>query len=85
MLDHKSSPQAWGCFLILHGRFIPALVFPTGVGVFPLCTLIYLQLPRLPHRRGGVSTAHQREVKDLESSPQAWGCFRPRAVTCIFG
>ena len=29
----------------------------------------------LPHARGGVSIAEDKQVEDIESSPRPWGCF----------
>ena len=56
-----------------------AQVFPTPVGVF----LTFAHEPgsayRLPHARGGVSSAAVVAAYKAQSSPRPWGCFRENA------
>ena len=52
-----SSPRAWGCFSVPTVNIIPDTVFPTCVGVFPSFRNTQAHLRRLPHVRGGVSSA----------------------------
>jgi len=52
------------------------MVFPTGVGVFPVIPYAFLATISLPHRRGGVSKEWLEQTKKDWSSPQAWGCFQ---------
>jgi len=74
-LRRLSSPRPWGCF------FYPQLVdkisevFPTPVGVFPVCTIKDAEAHRLPHARGGVSDACRLIPEPKRSSPRPWGCF----------
>ena len=51
------------------------LVFPTPVGVFPICPLNERPSCCLPHARGGVSNITQQPDKLPKSSPRPWGCF----------
>ena len=70
-----SSPHAWGCFLdALYPKFFID-VFPTCVGVFPLCDHPRVIVIGLPHMRGGVSFAARLKLHAIGSSPHAWGCF----------
>ncbi len=61
-------------------------VFPTHVGVF-LCIIVLAFLAgRLPHARGGVSSAHRFCATACLSSPRTWGCFYilSLALHCFF-
>ena len=71
-----SSPQAWGCFPFPNDWDCKWVVFPTGVGMFLMHREVVARGHSLPHRRGDVSTPRQRIKQALQSSPQAWGCFR---------
>ena len=51
----ESSPRSWGCFRNPPGYGHTGRVFPTLVGVFPLCFCRHSKTRRLPHARGGVS------------------------------
>ncbi len=51
------------------------MVFPTQVGVFPLCKPLSLFIWRLPHAGGGVSEEITADNLVMESSPRRWGCF----------
>ncbi len=51
------------------------VVFPTHVGVFPLCPAHHPPTIRLPHARGGVSTPSLASSSSARSSPRTWGCF----------
>ncbi len=51
------------------------MVFPTPVGVFPGSGLPSALRRRLPHARGGVSSALRFDEKNIQSSPRPWGCF----------
>ncbi len=51
------------------------IVFPTPVGVFPVCAATSALEPGLPHARGGVSDIAARECRECGSSPRPWGCF----------
>ena len=53
----RSSPRPWGCFYLSSRRQGFRFVFPTPVGVFPMSAWKRPKRPRLPHARGGVSTA----------------------------
>ncbi|SMG62271.1 conserved hypothetical protein [methanotrophic bacterial endosymbiont of Bathymodiolus sp.] len=46
------------------------------MGVFPRLMLYQPVLRRLPHARGGVSTALVTDMSFMLSSPRPWGCFR---------
>ena len=74
--SRRSSPHAWGCFHWSdeYGRMLA--VFPTRVGVFPVCSLTIRSGRRLPHTRGGVSQSMASPAASAVSSPHAWGCFR---------
>ena len=50
-----SSPRSWGCFWDVAYLAYTSAVFPTLVGVFPLCFCRHSKTRRLPHARGGVS------------------------------
>ena len=70
-----SSPRTWGCFCsyLLFARL--GLVFPTHVGVFPICSGLASRRMGLPHARGGVSVVDRRRGALASSSPRTWGCF----------
>ena len=51
-------------------------IFPTGVGVFLYGPDQPALVAHLPHRRGGVSMTRVPAEEMMQSSPQAWGCFR---------
>ena len=79
----RSSPCAWGCFLVTMQQYFFDKVFPMCVGVFP-SLLIELRLERgLPHVRGGVSTISCRTRSRSWSSPCAWGCFLRPGRTAV--
>ena len=75
-LKYRSSPQAWGCFWFIDEFRARRQIFPTGVGVFPASTTMFLPRWHLPHRRGGVSQSFRALTPLRGSSPQAWGCFQ---------
>ena len=70
-----SSPHAWGCFYEVALGITGINVFPTRVGVFLPNPLHGGFSVRLPHTRGGVSSALFKRSTDSLSSPHAWGCF----------
>ncbi len=72
----RSSPRAWGCFRVRQRRSQMLVVFPTCVGVFPPPPAWPGVGRRLPHVRGGVSSAAPPATLIASSSPRAWGCFR---------
>ncbi len=72
-----SSPRAWGCFLYQSMAGLPEYVFPTRVGVFLYMASLESGQASLPHARGGVSLKEASSHLSVESSPRAWGCFRP--------
>ena len=74
--DCQSSPRSWGCFLRIKRDWLPPLVFPTLVGVFPKKAALGGLLGCLPHARGGVSRAEYATFLSRRSSPRSWGCFR---------
>ena len=51
-------------------------VFPTSVGVFPLCGSSGNRWLGLPHVRGGVSSLSCQCQLISRSSPRPWGCFQ---------
>ena len=51
-----SSPRLWGCFWLDVIPHLPAVVFPTPVGVFLKEQEIRKMQARLPHACGGVSS-----------------------------
>ena len=71
----RSSPRAWGCFLITRSEPPGDNVFPTCVGVFPFEKAKASDNWGLPHVRGGVSISKGLNVTPPKSSPRAWGCF----------
>ena len=71
----RSSPRAWGCFLVLREGADVGAVFPTCVGVFPMPSVCPTAPMSLPHVRGGVSYSSSAPLAPLSSSPRAWGCF----------
>ena len=71
-----SSPRTWGCFCQGALGVCEAVVFPTHVGVFPLCPAHHPLTIRLPHARGGVSNRDFITAPLAQSSPRTWGCFR---------
>ena len=71
----RSSPRPWGCFLLGCIPLWLSSVFPTPVGVFPDYYDSFFLIFRLPHARGGVSTAITVSISFLSSSPRPWGCF----------
>ena len=71
----RSSPRAWGCFLVYVAIELFRSVFPTCVGVFPAKEAAETTQGSLPHVRGGVSSSLAPQVNDILSSPRAWGCF----------
>ena len=56
-LLRQSSPRTWGCFQSCLAGCDIVLVFPTHVGVFLFDNLLSIFFFRLPHARGGVSSA----------------------------
>ena len=48
-------------------------VFPTDVGVNPIFRCFFSVFPGLPHRRGGVSSPTRQLIRNVLSSPRAWG------------
>ncbi len=74
-LADRSSPRTWGCFHIC--KLFPdrRIVFPTHVGVFPSAGFAVVDISRLPHARGGVSTPAVGTTWTPMSSPRTWGCF----------
>ncbi len=76
--ETKSSPPAWGCFL-LRGTFSRGRrVFPTSVGVFLSVWSNAQDGQRLPHGCGGVSSTQSTRAPGTKSSPRLWGCFPHR-------
>ena len=73
-----SSPRPWGCFPPARRLATAGTVFPTPVGVFLARRPLITQRRRLPHARGGVSTATHIATMQAGSSPRPWGCFRRR-------
>ncbi len=73
----ESSPRSWGCFRNPPGYGHTGRVFPTLVGVFPLC-LSGVHISSLPHARGGVSV---RDFPDYKKGvfPTLVGVF-PRLL-----
>ena len=71
-----SSPHPWGCFYPATTLNPSSTVFPTPVGVFPLCSIGRTLCRGLPHTRGGVSKDEAKILTPLRSSPHPWGCFR---------
>ena len=71
-----SSPRPWGCFDCSDMTTSVYHVFPTPVGVFLNGSAIRIQMSRLPHARGGVSTSPSAPADRIPSSPRPWGCFR---------
>ncbi len=55
--QYESSPRPWGCFPNTAKLSGFKFVFPTPVGVFPAFKSSRLSTVRLPHARGGVSSA----------------------------
>ena len=84
-VTEMSSPHAWGCFFYFDVPQVPAPVFPTCVGVFPIFTGISASTLGLPHMRGGVSELIASLETAGESSPHAWGCFQDTCKRYIFG
>ena len=80
----RSSPRAWGCFLTPRLRSRGRPVFPTCVGVFPSPTEPASGEARLPHVRGGVSSATYLSIAATKSSPRAWGCFLVSSIEHLF-
>ena len=76
----RSSPHPWGCFLADKSNIAFKRVFPTPVGVFPGRSPPCRPRWRLPHARGGVSSALTSLSASASSSPRPWGCFRFRRV-----
>ena len=72
----QSSPHPWGCFHRIITIETGRDVFPTPVGVFPDSPCQAEAHARLPHTRGGVSSAPPRPWRTISSSPHPWGCFR---------
>ena len=71
----RSSPRAWGCFLVIRHKRLSTFVFPTGVGMFPSGAYTPDLYRSLPHGRGDVSFSGSRPRDLAASSPRAWGCF----------
>ena len=71
----ESSPRPWGCFPYRCSGCAERGVFPTPVGVFPLCSGLNGFCWCLPHARGGVSTLRAIQTRTASSSPRPWGCF----------
>ncbi len=76
----RSSPRRWGCFQLPDQQTKLQQVFPTQVGVFPLCYKRGILYPGLPHAGGGVSHPFSKGEKACKSSPRRWGCF---CLLCI--
>ena len=55
--------------------FLRRIVFPTDVGVFLIQEDHSGFDLRLPHGRGGVSSALLDSYRSYVSSPRTWGCF----------
>ena len=73
--DHRPSPRPWGCFRLPTGYCVTSRAFPTPVGVFLPPFHRAGPVARLPHARGGVSTAAQHSSGATWPSPRPWGCF----------
>ena len=84
----RTSPRAWGCFLINCKVAYKICDFPTCVGVFPMRPDAWPLSTGLPHVRGGVSVSKNRRKSLHLTSPRAWGCFplpsRPRPKPADF-
>ena len=74
-VNTESSPRSWGCFLRIKHPYLSSRVFPTLVGVFPTIGCLSRGVLRLPHARGGVSSAALPRCLPPSSSPRSWGCF----------
>ena len=75
----ESSPHGWGCFLMPVCNQLTAVVFPTWVGVFPICLSSWEEVKgNFPHMGGGVSIDHYNSESLTWSSPHGWGCFLVR-------
>ena len=83
LVQRKSSPQAWGCFLVGLRPLGLRSVFPTGVGMFPVLLSFSPRSTSLPHRRGDVSKMNRFGDPFISSSPQAWGCFQWIPYPCV--
>ena len=75
MLFMLSSPREWGCFQCRCRWRQRVEVFPTRVGVFPVCGIKGHSSRSLPHASGGVSVKSLNSVILKKSSPREWGCF----------
>ena len=75
----RSSPHPWGCFLFCSRPHTRPSVFPTPVGVFPVCVASDSDRGSLPHTRGGVSVLADRPDLLRGSSPHPWGVSKTRS------
>ena len=71
----RSSPRAWGCFLLWTDVKSWRVVFPTCVGVFLLFVGIRSLMCCLPHVRGGVSVHPGTEAGAPTVFPTCVGVF----------
>ena len=58
-----------------YGSPFKCLIFPTPVGVFPVCQAKQKVRQDIPHARGGVSICSGMVCHLEPYSPRPWGCF----------
>ncbi len=54
--DGRYSPRVWGCFPVALATYPSMKVFPTRVGVFLVCVIVFFRDICIPHACGGVSS-----------------------------
>jgi len=77
------SPRVWGCFQGDVRDDDAGIVFPTCVGVFPLCIVRILRKEGIPHVCVGVSFYEVFKTRTSAYSPRVWGCFQPGHIRVV--
>jgi len=70
----KISPQTWGCTELRIEAIVDENNLPTDVGMYLPQAFINTINAESPHRRGDVPANIPRRKRDIEISPQTWGC-----------
>ena len=84
----RFSPRPWGCSGAVEVAAVPAIVFPTPVGMFRIRELFVARYRSFPHARGDVPMGERSFNAEIMFSPRPWGCSVAgracRVRDCVF-